>query len=274
MDQLLLKIVAFSYFVGTVGYLLYLIRPRARFARTGLYAIILGFTMHFLVLIVSYHRGGHVPVTNINEAFSFFGWVIIGIFLISQIAHRIPVLGSIVTPLALVFCLSSFAVPQVSEGISKSLQSLWLPLHVIVAFSGNAVFALAFCVGVLYLFQERQLKKKRPGTWYRRLPSLEVLDHLNYRCLTFGFPLLTLGMLTGTIWAKSAWGADWSWGEPRLVWSLVIWFLYAAILHARLTAGWRGRKAAALVIIGFISVVFSFVAVHFLMESRHQGTFE
>ena len=120
----------------------------------------------------------------------------------------------------------------------------------------------------MYLLQERELKKKRFGLFYTRLPSLEALDALNQHCLAIGFPLMTLGIITGSIWAKQAWGSYWQW-DPKETWSLITWFLYAALLHQRFTVGWRGRRAAIMAIIGFAAVLFTFWGVNFLLTGVH-----
>ena len=107
------------------------------------------------------------------------------------------------------------------------------------------------------------------GPLYQKLPSLDVLDEINYRCLSFGFPLLTVAIITGAIWAETAWGTYWSW-DPKETWSLITWFIYAALLHGRLTTGWRGRRAAVLSIIGFFVLLFTFLGVNLLpSESQH-----
>jgi cytochrome c-type biogenesis protein CcsB len=139
---------------------------------------------------------------------------------------------------------------------------------VIFAFLGNAIFTLTFCCSVMYLIQEHQLKSKKMGAITQRLPSLKVLDDLSYQSLTFGFPLLTLGIITGAIWADYAWGRYWNW-DPKETWSLITWLLYAALLHQRLTVGWRGRKAAIMAIIGFMAVLFTFLGVNLLLPGLH-----
>jgi cytochrome c-type biogenesis protein CcsB len=133
---------------------------------------------------------------------------------------------------------------------------------------GNAVFALAFCCGIMYLVQESQLKAKKVGAITKRLPSLQVLDDMNYQALKFGFPLLTLGIITGAVWAEYAWGRYWGW-DPKETWSLITWFLYAALLHQRLTVGWRGRKAAIMAIAGFGAALFTFLGVNLLLPGLH-----
>jgi cytochrome c-type biogenesis protein CcsB len=137
-----------------------------------------------------------------------------------------------------------------------------------LAFLADASFAIAFGVGIMYLIQERQLKRKNPGAFYRRLPNLDVLDELDYKAIALGFPLLTLAIVTGSIWANSAWGYYWGW-EPKEIWSLITWLIYAAYLHARLVGGWRGRKAAYLAVIGFAIVIFTFLGVNLLLPGQH-----
>jgi cytochrome c-type biogenesis protein CcsB len=137
-----------------------------------------------------------------------------------------------------------------------------------VAFLGYASFAVAFGAAVIYLMQERFLKKRKISGLFQRLPSLDTLDDINYRCLTFGFPLLTVAIISGAIWAETAWGTYWSW-DPKETWSLITWFVYAALLHGRLTTGWRGKKAAILAIIGFFVMLFTFLGVNLLMPGLH-----
>jgi cytochrome c-type biogenesis protein CcsB len=138
----------------------------------------------------------------------------------------------------------------------------------VLAFIGDAAFAMAFGIGLMYLVQEHYVKSRHLGGLFQRLPSLQILDEINYRLITIGFPFLTLAIITGAIWAESAWGSYWRW-DPKEVWSLITWFIYAGVLHLRLTAGWRGRKAAILSIIGFAAVLFTFFGVNFILQSKH-----
>ena len=184
-------------------------------------------------------------MTNLHEALSFFAWATIGVYFLLHLKYRLEVLGAFISPVAVVLMVLASLFPKEIVPVEPVLNSFWLPIHVTLAIVGNAMFALGFAAGVMYLIQERQIKSKKIGAFYRRLPALKVLDDLNYRCLTWGFPFLTLGIITGSIWAESAWGTYWSW-DPKQTWSLITWFLYAALLHGRLTVGWRGRRAAIL----------------------------
>ena len=173
------------------------------------------------------------------------------------------------SPLPVLMITISFFLPDRSEGpIPHQLQTIWFPVHVSAALLGNAFMGLAFVIGIGYLVQERQVKGKHMGAIFSRLPPLNVLDEINYRCLTYGFPFMTVGIITGSVWAQNAWGTYWDW-SPKETWSLVTWFIYAALLHLRLNVGWRGRRAAILSIIGFTILLFAFIGVTLLGKGSH-----
>jgi cytochrome c-type biogenesis protein CcsB len=264
MSVWILKIAAFVYLVATVLHLVYLIVQKGRWKVWGGRATWAGFGLHTLGIAVRFAEAGYTPVTSLHEAMSFFAWCIVGLYLVLQLRYHLASLGAFVSPLALVFVLAAVGLPGQIEPLPAALQSAWLPVHVVLLFLGDGVFALAAAAGVMYLIQERGLKKKRLGAWFHRLPNLDVLDELNYRCLTIGFPLLTVGIITGAVWAQQAWGTYWSW-DPKETWSLITWLLYAGLLHGRLTVGWRGRRAAIWAIIGFGSVLFTFLGVNFVL---------
>jgi len=258
----------FLYLLGTASSLGFLIFLRKIFSSIGKLALTGGFAVHSLALVLRYLEAGHTPITNLHESLSFFAWSIVGVYLLLHFKYRVEILAAFISPVATMLILLSSLFPKELLPLAPVLESYWLPIHVIFAFIGNAMFTLAFAVGVMYLIQERQIKSKKIGPFYYRLPALKVLDDLNYRCLTFGFPLLTLGIISGSVWADSAWGSYWSW-DPKETWSLITWFLYAALLHGRLTGGWRGRKAAIFSIVGFGALVFSFLGVNLLLTGLH-----
>jgi len=262
------KIATLFYLLGTLTYFFYLIFLKEYLSRFSLIIVSIGFVSHTLALLTRYAEAGYTPITNLHESLSFFAWMIIGILLIANLKYKVKVLGSFLTPIALVIMLFAFALPKEILPLAPVLKSFWHPFHVIFAFLGNAIFALTFCCGVMYLIQEHQLKSKKIGAITKRLPSLNVLDDLNYQSLTYGFPLLTLGIITGAVWAENAWGRYWGW-DPKETWSLITWFLYAALLHQRLTVGWRGRKAAIMAIVGFMAVLFTFLGVNLILPGLH-----
>jgi cytochrome c-type biogenesis protein CcsB len=148
------------------------------------------------------------------------------------------------------------------------LQSYWLPVHAAFAFIGNAVFLAGFLVSLVYLFLEGGIKKRKMRDMSGRFPSLETLDRINYKCVSYGFPLLTIGIVTGSLWAELAWGSYWNW-DPKETWSLITWIMYAILIHNRLAIGWRGRKTAYMMIAGFVSVVVTFIGVNLFLGGLH-----
>ncbi len=269
MNIYFFKIASILYLLGTLAYLTYIIFLKESLSKSAIIIVSLGFASHSLALITRYLEAGYTPVTNLHESLSFFAWMIIGVLIVASLKYRIKVLGSFLTPIALILMLFAFALPKEIFPLAPVLRSFWHPFHVVFAFLGNAIFTLTFCCGVMYLIQEHQLKSKRMGPITKRLPPLKVLDDLNYQSLTFGFPLLTLGIITGAIWAEYAWGRYWGW-DPKETWSLITWFLYAALLHQRLTVGWRGRKAAIMAIVGFLAVLFTFLGVNLILPGLHK----
>jgi cytochrome c-type biogenesis protein CcsB len=135
-------------------------------------------------------------------------------------------------------------------------------------FLGDGIFAMAFVSSIMYLIQERQIKRKTRGTMFKRLPSLETLDSINHYSIIYGFSLITLGMITGAAYAQNALGTYWSW-DPKEVWSLITWVCYAILLHERLAVGWQGRRSAIMSIFCFMVLIFTFLGGGLLLDSYH-----
>jgi cytochrome c-type biogenesis protein CcsB len=256
------------YLAGTVTYFLLIVLQRKILHFVGYIILAVGFAAHTLFLISGYAQRGYFPVIEFREALSLFAWAIAGSYLGLQLKFNVRMLGSFVTPLCSILMICSRALPQGAAVAKPLYKSVWLTIHVSTVFLGNGIFAVAFVAAVMYLLQEHQIKTKKPGFFFHRLPSLTTLDSMNYYCIMVGFPLLTLGMITGSIYAQMALGTFWRW-DPKEVWSLATWLLYAALLHERLTVGWRGRRTAIMAIAGFLVLLFSFMGVNFLLKGYH-----
>ncbi|NVO00548.1 MAG: c-type cytochrome biogenesis protein CcsB [Geobacteraceae bacterium] len=256
------------YLAATACYMIYLAKPLAQTGKLARWLITGGLAAHVLFTLLRYFEAGHTPITNLHESLSFFSMAVVAVFIYFERKFKIIVLGSFVTPVALLLMLVSSLFPSVISPLNPALKSKWLVIHTVVAFLGYASFAVAFGAAIIYLMQERFLKQRKISGLFQRLPSLDTLDDINYRCLTFGFPLLTVAIISGAIWAETAWGTYWSW-DPKETWSLITWFVYAALLHGRLTTGWRGKKAAILAVIGFFVMLFTFLGVNLLMPGLH-----
>jgi cytochrome c-type biogenesis protein CcsB len=273
MDILLLKVSTVIYLLATASFILYLIFPKSPSSRFASLVLLVGFAVHTTALAIHFSRIGYPAVAQLHQALSFYSWLMVAVYLLVQLKYRLTVLGSFIAPLAFLISLSAFAFAPGGEQFPPALKTYWLPLHVTLAFLGNAVFALAFGVSLMYLLEEYQLKNKKRSVLYQRFPSLETLDRLNYVFLVWGFPLMTLGILTGSIWAGIHWGNYWSW-DPRQISSTITWLLYGTLLHGRLAGDWRGKKAALLTIVGFVVVLGYFLWGDSIFPSRHGGRFE
>jgi cytochrome c-type biogenesis protein CcsB len=269
------------YIVAFLGYLLFIATKKQMIGKVAFGVIISGFFVHLMGLLIrwreSYATGyGYIPLSNIYESLVFFAWAIVLVYLIVDIRNHQRTIGVVAAPLAAITLALTSLVPGAKSDIRPlipALQSNWLAIHVITCFLGYAAFAIAFGVSVAYILQAKRTTSGQRATSGRRdsigwLPSSQTLDEINYKAIAIGFPLLTLGIITGAAWASYAWGSYWSW-DPKETWSLITWFIYAAFLHARYTHEWRGRKTALLSIVGFSAVIFTYFGVNFLLSGLH-----
>lgn len=268
LSYIFFHITAAVYLAATLIYIAYLVSHRDSIVTVGRNVLFAGFAAHTLTIISRWIEAGSTPATTFHDSLTLFSWLIVAIYAGLYLRYKLSVLGAFVSPFALVLIITASLLPREIVPLAPILTSWWLPVHVILAFLGNAFFALAFLFGIMYIIQEHYLKSHKVGGMYFLLPSLEVLDELNYRCLTYGFPLLTLAIITGALWSEYALGTYWLW-EPRQVWSLITWFLYAALLHGRLTSGWRGRKAAIFSAGAFGVLIGSFLILNLTLGGGH-----
>ncbi len=268
---MLFSLTTLIYLAASVLYLAAMIGKRQQAGRIGRWVLLAGIIVHATCFGVRHSTAGGTPVTSLNESLAFFAWCLVLLFLLLDLRFRLSVMGAFAAPLAFVLMISSALSPNVVVQLNPVLKSWLFPVHIAFAFLGNAAFALSFGAGVMYLIQNRMLKSKRFTGVYQLLPSLDTLDKVNYTCLSVGFPLMTLGIISGAFWANIAWGNYWNW-DPKETWALITWFLYAGLLHGRLTVGWRGRKAALFSIVAFMFLLFTYLGVNLLLGGYH--TFE
>jgi cytochrome c-type biogenesis protein CcsB len=275
-------LVGICIWIYLASWVLYLVHSIVRHKGSGRAADVLalsGLLLHTVSIalrwVESHRLGiGHAPFSNLYESMLFFSWTIVLIYLISLKRLQSRLLGAVVMPLGFLALASTSLMDREIQPLVPALQSNWLTAHVITCFLGYAAFAVAFGVSLLYLWKVKELKVKERArgvsedSLFRRLPSAEVLDEFSYRIIGVGFPLLTLGIVTGAAWANSAWGSYWSW-DPKETWSLIVWLIYAAYLHARIARGWRGRRSAWLSVVGFCATLFCYLGVNLLLSGLH-----
>jgi cytochrome c-type biogenesis protein CcsB len=249
-----------------------------RVATFAVFVVIGGFLLHTLGLILRTLELGHPPLATSIESLSFFSWAITLVYLLVQRSKvgagaqgGMKALGVVALPLSFLGVLVGELLPGLPRGGDwpASWRGSWFPLHILIIFLGYAAFALAFSCAFTYLIQDHLLKKKRlTGVW-RGLPSLEEADDLCYRLVALGFPLLTIGIILGSIWAQITRGDFGIW-EAKGIWSLITWAIFAAYLHARSLSGWRGRRVNVLIVVGFVSMLFTYLLSQHLGPGQHK----
>jgi cytochrome c-type biogenesis protein CcsB len=240
-----------------------------KMARIATAMMILGFLLLLVGVVARGISAGRVPWGNMYE-FSITGALAFtGAYLGALRKYDLRWLGlfvSISVLLTLGTAVTILYVP--SAPLVPALKSAWLVIHVAAAIISGGVFLLSNVVAGAFLFLDSMEKKGERAPWAKRLPSLEFLDQLSYRLVAFVFPLWTFAVIAGAIWAESAWGRYWGW-DPKETWAFITWVAYAAYLHARVTIGWRGRRAAWLCIFAGSTYLFNYVYINVWGTGKH-----
>lgn len=272
MALTLLTACSVTYGIAAVLGMVQLLSPRLKDERIAVGALVVAALVHLLAIGARTSELGSFPMASTHDALSLFGFSIAGLALIIASTQRVPqVVPLSATLVAGVVFLAAIAEPAAQ--VPEKFQSPWLPLHIAFAFLGNAAFVVAGIIAVVYLVQDSRLRQKksrpaRPATGLQRLPALEVLDRTSVRLIEVGFPLMTLALASGMLYAREAWGELWRW-ELRNVVAVLVWLLFLVLLHFRITIGWRGRKAASLTVVGVGAILISIVGLRMLGFGHH-----
>ncbi|NNK84924.1 MAG: cytochrome c biogenesis protein CcsA, partial [Desulfobacterales bacterium] len=183
------------YMLSTAGYLTYLFLQKDYLQKTGFFILLAGFLFHTAIIVFRFISTGHFPAQNLQETLMVAGWAIAAVFLIIQYKFNLKILGVFASPLIVLIVIGASLLPGDPVQTTNIFKSFWLISHIIIIFLGEASFALACLVGILYLIQEHTIKVKIHGFFYKRLPSLELLDTTGYACIVVGFTLLTIGLV-------------------------------------------------------------------------------
>ncbi len=241
-------------------------RPDVRRIARGLF--LASACLQTIYLLLRYILAGYTPITSPFETIFFFSWSVTLAYCLFRWRYPVKNFGTVVSLVVFFLLVVSCFISKEILILSTELRSIWLPIHAGISLFSYGFLALAFCGGMMYLLLERELKKKRFGFLFERLPSLESLDQLNNHAITIGFLLYTVGLVTGLLWSKQLWGSYWL-GSAKEIWSVIIWFIYLVQLHQRVTVGWRGRRAAWLAVASFIVVLFTVWGVTYFLGGAH-----
>jgi ABC-type transport system involved in cytochrome c biogenesis permease subunit len=274
MSLTLLRLTAAVYAAAAAGYLLYFARPRyAWAARAGAWLLAAAFLVHMVAIGFGCKEYGGLEWFTLRGGFVMTAGLIAGAYLLLQRFYHLPTVGAFVTPLVLLFLLPTLFGEGGAPGVApETLRYPTVTLHIMSASLGVALFAIAFLAALMYLLQEREVKGKRFGALFSRLPSLQSLDALEGRVVRLGFLVFTVALLSGAVTARGVWKSAWSW-DPQQVSSLVVWALYGLMVQLR-HSGWHGRRFAVLAVLGFVLVMGSRLSLRVIPgATRHAGSY-
>ena len=245
------------YILGLFHSIIGFFKKRQLFVKIAIALFAIGFVSHTLFLVSLGLKRGHFPITNLPEALCVFAWCISLSFMVATFRYKINALGAFILPLVSALTIISQLIWEENHSIPPLLKSGWIYFHASVAFLAYAAFFFTFVSGLLYLIQEKKLKEKKFRFLYFRLPPLQVCDELMWRSLYVGFISMSLTIISGAFWAQQAWGRFWSW-DPKETASLITWGIYFILINYRFSNKWRGRRAAYISIVGFVSILCTF----------------
>ncbi len=274
----ILSIITFVYGFAAFLFIAFWVFKKQILEKLAYIITIVGLCGHTVGIIMRWVESyklniGHAPFSNMYESLIFFSWVICLFYLIIEKKYGYRIVGTFVTLFAFLAMAYASLSPNINDRIEPLvpvLKSNWLIGHVITCFIGYAAFAISVGVSIMYLLKNTD--KENKNSFLSIFPKPEILNDLNYRLIMFGFLFLTVGIISGSVWANSAWGRYWSW-DPKETWSLITWFIYAVLLHARMMRGWNGKRISWLSILGFLAVLFTYFGVNYLPGLHSYGSF-
>lgn len=244
------------------------------------------------ILTIRWINNGYFPLSNLYESLVFLTWGLTFVQLILESQNKSRIIGAIVTPISLfIIAFTSFILPiemKLARPLVPALKSNWLMMHVSIMMLSYAILISGCLLSILFLIISKSNylstnkiryevqndiseNNQAYDSYYlsfNRMNLLQSIDTLSYRVIGLGFPLLTIGIIAGAVWANEAWGSYWSW-DPKETWALITWLVFAAYLHSRLSQSWQGEKPAILASIGFIVVWICYLGVNFLGRGLH-----
>jgi cytochrome c-type biogenesis protein CcsB len=283
-----------SLFISLISYWICVaFKSMKKWNKVGFYGIVTSNIILTIILTLRWNESGYFPLSNLYESLLCFTWGSTGIILILETITSLPFLTAATIPLPLLTV--SFATLVLPDNMQKSaplvpaLKSNWLMMHVSIMMLSYATLIIGSLLAIIFLFLSQEnpqnkstaLKKELNNmtitndeeesiylTQKNKLTVLQSLDNLSYRTIGFGFPLLTIGIIAGAVWANEAWGSYWSW-DPKETWALITWVVFAAYLHARITNSSKGKSHAILASVGFVVVWICYLGVNFLGKGLH-----
>ncbi len=268
-----------TFIFSAVAYIAYLFAPETFIGRVATATAYIGVYLGGSALLLRWHESylfdmniGHAPVSNLYEVFILLFCITAAVYLALEKRYQAKAMGAFVMTLVSAGVFFGIWLDSVGQGEIKplvpALQSYWMKIHVPMNFVGYGSFAVACGAGMAYLVRHRLEAKGSNSKMLAIFPTLEQLDLLAYKAVAIGFPAFTLATILGAAWAAEAWGGYWSW-DPKETWALIVWLVYGAYLHARVSHGWHGKALAWWAVAGFLVTVFCFLGVNMYLSGLH-----
>jgi ABC-type uncharacterized transport system permease subunit len=263
MSLIWLRVALICYTVGLLYALVALNRTSEILSKVALHAAYLGMVVHFVSLTEAVVQSGQLTLASVHNSESLLAFLLMVVFMLVYVVYKTTTPGIVVFPVVflLTFVAATGQQPLVLTPVAAKG---WLAAHILMIFTGYAALFLSFGASLLYLLQERALKSKSKNAtgMFARLPALQVIDDIGFRSLMLGFPFMTLGLVLGSVVAESTYGRV-DFLDPKVLLSVLMWVVYLVMVYMRLSAGWRGRRAALLASMAFVAAVVAWVANYF-----------
>lgn len=254
--------------LSTAGYLLSLLVKRVVLAKVSTWILAGAFSFLTVYLLFAVITSAGFHNLGSRAFFSFCAWSACGVYLLLQFKTKTRLLGAFISPFILFFIIAAAGQEAGKSLLPENLRNWLITAHLALTIVGEVLFILASCAGAMFMIQDSLLKHKKLSSMSRILPSLNDLDKINHICLLWGFPLLTLGIFAGAVFAGFAWKAGWP-VDPKIIWTVSAWIIYGFLLHQRLAIGWKGFRMAVVSCAVFILFLLSYVGVRFCFTTLH-----
>ncbi|HEV3092565.1 MAG TPA: c-type cytochrome biogenesis protein CcsB [Candidatus Cybelea sp.] len=270
-DETLIAVALAAYTLGALALIAYFFSREEWFVKVGAPLAVAGCAAQFVQLIVRYETTHVWPLLNLYGSLSLFSAMSVAIFIGFAARYRIWFAGGFVLALAAIFLAYGVTWYEGTMPPVPSLQSYWAKIHVPIVVSSYAAFLVAFVFSCIYLFKYYAQRRAGSGAvagWLAALPSLPALDVIVYRAVAIGLPLISVGIITGAMWAHEAWGAYWQW-DPKETAALFSWIVYLAYMHLHTRSAWRGLRTNWVSVVGFLSIIFCYLGVNIWISGLH-----
>ncbi|RKX60917.1 MAG: hypothetical protein DRP29_01740 [Thermodesulfobacteriota bacterium] len=270
MKDLFYILTLLTYLISWVGFGFYFKTLKKEALRLSQIVLFSGFLFHTLFWIIKGWEFWHTQLLSFKDILNFFSWELVAIYFIFTLSPiKAYTVGFFCVPVILFLLGCSYFFPvKIISPFTQYFKSFWFPIHVFSSLFSHGFLIFGVIISIMYILQEREIKKKRLGVFFKKLPPLNYLDKLIEECLYLGFILLTIGMISGVMWSEIAFGEFWRW-SPKEVITLILWLIYAMLIHQRILIGWRGKKAAYMFIVGFGIWFISIFVINLMIGGFH-----